>query len=177
MARKVEKASTERSRCLQRRKHLPNVFRPKTSLAKVEARLPSSCIPHKGENVYLAKTCTGKAVKLLTERKRRKQRRKRVYQGKTHLPSENAFLERKRSSQSFNRVYRAKTYLGKAKKPLPSENVARKCEPHFRSLNAFSLGYRVLKHIFVFANITFSRKNRFRLCHRRFRSVNPFETL
>ena len=47
-------------------------------------------VPRKGGNAF-------------TERKRRKQRRKRVYQWKTRLRSENAFPERKRGSQNFKR--------------------------------------------------------------------------
>ena len=48
------------------------------------------------------------------------------------------------------------------------------CEGPLLLVKAFSLGYRVFKHIFDFANITFSRQNHFRLCDRRFRSVKAF---
>ena len=159
MARKGGKAYTELIRPSQRRKSVyqaktcpekaETFFREKANTrlnsenGKAETRLPSWYIPHKGENVYLWKTCPGKAVTLFTERKRRKQRRKRVYQGKTCLSSENAFPERKRGSQSFKRVYRAKTFVGKAKKPLPSENIARKGENFLPSENNVCKGENV----------------------------------
>ena len=110
-------AISELKRGSQRRKSVYGNF----SDAKAKAKKPfPSENAYKRANTRLhsengkaeAKTCPGKAVTLFTERK----------------PCTNSFVERKRSSQSFNRVYRAKTYLGKAKKPLPSENVARKCE-------------------------------------------------
>ena len=86
---------------------------------------------------------------MATYRKRRSQKRKRVYRAKmsvaeekSRFPSEifaykaeNAFTERKRHRQtpiyaSTERkgIYRPKTALGKAKARLPSENVALKGE-------------------------------------------------
>ena len=49
------------------------------------------------------------------------------------------------------------------------------CEGPLLLVKAFSLGYRVFKHIFDFANITFSRQNHFRLCDRRsVKAFSPF---
>jgi len=84
------------------------------SVAEEKSRFPSETFAYKAENAF-------------TERKRRSQKRNRVYRAKfslakpkTRLPSENVIGKGVLATTERNRVYRAKISLAKAKTPFSS---------------------------------------------------------
>ena len=158
----VEKASTEQSICLQKRKHRTfserkrrsqrrkRVFRAQAWLPKAEARLPSSCIPHKGKNVYPSENVHRKGGNTSYGEKATQAKAKKS------LPSENTFTERKR-------VPRAKTWLAKFQTRLSSENVPRKGEKAFterKRLSQRRKGFCLKKVMFAKAKMCIKHDNR-----------------
>jgi len=87
-AKPSEKRCSERPECL---------YKTETSLAKAKTLLPSENVALKGEKTFLpCETVTRKGENALTERKRRTNRRNRVYGAKMSLAK--AFTERNRGS-------------------------------------------------------------------------------